>query len=55
MTSSNSSDPLAPIREAGTSAPNFDLNNNDILEHLTKWQSLCSFNVTSAERRSGGN
>jgi hypothetical protein len=49
MTNNNTSDPLAPIREANTNAPNFDLNNSEILEHLTKWQSLCSFNVISAK------
>jgi hypothetical protein len=48
MTDTTPNDLLAPIRAAGTSAPNFDLNNNDILEQLAGWQSLCSFKIISA-------
>jgi len=45
----NAADPFAAVREAGTSAPNFDTDNNAIIDRLTKWQSLCSFEVKSAE------
>ena len=37
------------VRRAGTAAPNFDLDNDDIIKRLTQWQSLCSFNVVKAE------
>lgn len=43
-----SDDPFAAIRKAGTSAPNFDLDNDAIIERLSRWQSLCSFSVTGA-------
>jgi hypothetical protein len=44
------SDPFALVRSAETGAPNFDLNTEDIIAHLTEWQKLCSFEVTGAER-----
>jgi hypothetical protein len=42
-------DPLTAIREAGTAAPNFDLDNEAIINHLAQWQSLCEFNIKSAD------
>jgi hypothetical protein len=48
MAEKNTNDPFAAVREAGTAAPNFDLNNDAIIAELTRWQSLCSFSVTSA-------
>ena len=49
MATKTNSDPFAAVREAGTSAPNFDLDNDEIIVRLAKWRSLCSFNVKSAE------
>lgn len=49
MPKPSANDPFALVREAGTSAPNFDLDNKAIIEHLQQWQSICSFRVTSAE------
>ena len=49
MTTNTTNDPFAAIREAETSAPNFDLDNADIIDHLNQWQSLCSFVVKEAE------
>jgi hypothetical protein len=43
-----SADPFAAIRETHTAAPNYDLDNDAIIHHLTEWQSLCSFVVTKA-------
>lgn len=42
-------DPFALIRTAKTSAPNFDLDTDAIISHLTEWQKLCSFDITGAE------
>ncbi|MDX1977387.1 MAG: DUF4253 domain-containing protein [Pseudanabaenaceae cyanobacterium bins.68] len=39
---------FAPIRRAGTSAPNYELDTADIIARLTKWQALCTFEVTGA-------
>ena len=49
MAKTPDNDSFAPIHEAGTNAPNFDLDTNAIIERLTKWQALCSFTVTGAE------
>src|SRR4051812_11378382 len=49
MTADANNDPFAAVRDARTSAPNFDLDNAEIIDRLTKWQSLCSFKVTAAE------
>ena len=49
MTKTPDNDSFAAIREAGTNAPNFDLDTDAIVERLTKWQALCSFSVTGAE------
>ena len=49
MPANATNDPLAAVREAGTGAPNFDLDNDAIIERLTKWQSLCSFKVIGAK------
>src|SRR6476620_7773975 len=49
MTANTTNDPFAAIREAETSAPNFDLDNAEIIDHLKQWQSLCSFVVKGAE------
>jgi uncharacterized protein DUF4253 len=49
MATNATNDPLAAVREAGTSAPNFDTDNEAIIEWLAKLQSLCSFNVTEAD------
>jgi len=48
MATNATQDPFAAVREAGTSAPNFDLDNDAIVERLTQWRSVCSFNVTEA-------
>jgi hypothetical protein len=42
-------DAFALIREAGTNAGNYDLDTEDIINHLKQWQSLCSFTVTGAK------
>jgi hypothetical protein len=44
-----SEEAFAKIRKAGTAAPNFDLDTDDIIERLTRWQSLCDFIVTGAK------
>ena len=49
MATNATNDPFAAVRAAETSAPNFDLDNAEIIDQLTKWQSLCSFVVKSAE------
>jgi hypothetical protein len=49
MTSPANSDSFSAIRQAGTAAPNFDLDTDAIIQHLTTWQSLCSFKVTGAK------
>ncbi len=41
-------DEFAMIREQHTSAPNFDLNTEDIIAELRRWKALCSFHVTHA-------
>ena len=48
MTTNATNDLFTAIREAGTSAPNFELDTNAILDRLAKWQSQCSFTVTDA-------
>ena len=49
MAKTTTDDPLAAIREAETSAPNYDLDTNAIIDELTRWQSLCSFKVNGAQ------
>lgn len=49
MAKKPTNDPFAAIRKAGTGGPNYDLDTNAIVERMTKWQSLCSFTVTTAE------
>jgi hypothetical protein len=49
MPKSSTNDRFALVREAGTAGPNLDLDNEAIIKHLQKWQSLCSFRVVSAE------
>ena len=49
MTANTTNDPFAAIRQAETSAPNFDLDNAEIIDHLKQWQSLCSYVVKEAE------
>ena len=49
MTTNATNDPFAAVRAAMTDAPNFDLDNAEIIDYLTKWQSLCSFVVKSAK------
>lgn len=44
----NTSTQFAAVREAGTSAPNYDLDTEAIVARLTQWQSLCSFTVKGA-------
>jgi hypothetical protein len=44
-----SEEAFAKIRKAGTAAPNFDLDTDDIIRRLTRWQSLCGFTVTGAK------
>jgi hypothetical protein len=48
MANHPTNDSFAAVRQAGTGAPNFDLDTDAIIEHLTQWQSLCSFRVTGA-------
>ncbi len=48
MATSDTNDPFAAVRKAETSAPNFDLNNGAIVNHLIEWQSLCAFDVKEA-------
>jgi hypothetical protein len=49
MPQSSNTDPFAAVRDADTAAPNFDLSTDDIIARLTKWQSLCTFDVVAAE------
>ena len=49
MAKHDSSDEFAKIRERQTSAPNFDLDTEAILQELQKWKALCSFRVVDAE------
>jgi Domain of unknown function (DUF4253) len=49
MPTKTDSDPFAIVREAGTGAPNFELDNEAIVERLAQWQSLCKFKVTGAK------
>jgi hypothetical protein len=49
MITNATSGPFAPVRDASTSALNFEIDNVAIINHLTQWQSLCSFIVKSAE------
>jgi hypothetical protein len=49
MATNATNDPFAAVREAFTSAPNFEIDNAAIIDRLTQWQSLCSFVVKSAE------
>src|SRR5258707_3446507 len=48
MAKKPTNDPLAAIRKAHTGGPNYGLDTDAIIRRLTKWQSLCSFKVTSA-------
>lgn len=45
-------DPLAPVRFAGTDAGNYDLSNDDILRTLEGWRTVCEYDVLGAERDS---
>lgn len=45
----NTKDPFEEIRRAGTAGPNYDLDNDAVIQRLTQWQSLCSFTVSNAE------
>lgn len=49
MPPNTAQDPFADIRQAGTSAPTFDLANAAIIDRLTQWQSLCSFTCANAK------
>jgi hypothetical protein len=49
MADDTENDPLAAVREAGTSAPNYDIDNAEIIDRLTEWQSLCSFVVGACD------
>jgi hypothetical protein len=48
MAQNTTDDPIDKIRKVGT-AGNYGITTDDIVERLTKWQSLCSFTVTHAE------
>jgi hypothetical protein len=48
MTTNAINDFFSAIRAAGTSAPNFELDTDAIIDRLKKWQSLCSFAVKDA-------
>lgn len=48
MSKPSNNDSFAVIREAGTSAPNYGMDTDDIIDRLQKWQSLCSFKVNGA-------
>jgi hypothetical protein len=49
MSTQAARDPLAAVREAGTSAPNYDLDNDAIIDRLTTWQGLCAFVIEEAD------
>jgi hypothetical protein len=48
MKTDATNDAFAAVRQACTSAPNFGMDTADIIDHLMKWQSLCSFVVKEA-------
>ena len=50
MSTNTADDPFAAVRAAVTDAPNFSLDNADIINRLAQWQSLCSFVVKSAKK-----
>ena len=41
-------DEFGKVATAKTSAPNFDLDTDDIIEELARWKKLCSFTITKA-------
>jgi hypothetical protein len=49
MSANTTKDPFVAVREACNSAPNFDMDNAEIIDNLKQWQSLCSFEIKSAE------
>jgi hypothetical protein len=49
VSTNTANDPLAAVRKAETSAPNYDIDNAGIIDHLIQWQSLCSFEVKEAD------
>lgn len=49
MPTKTDSDPFAIVRDAGTSAPNFELDNEAIVERLAQWQSQCKFTIIGAK------
>jgi hypothetical protein len=50
MSETQSDDLFGPLREAGTSAGNHDLDTGDIIARLEQWQSICDFQVLRASR-----
>ncbi len=49
MTQNHANDPFDQIRRAGTNGANYDLGTDDVIERLTRWQSLCVFTITNAK------
>jgi hypothetical protein len=49
MSTNSAQSSLAAVRQAGTAAPNFELDNDAIVNRLIEWQSLCSFSVKEAK------
>ena len=43
-----SKDPFDVIRQAGTGAPNFDMDNHAIITRLQQWQEWCTLRVVGA-------
>jgi hypothetical protein len=41
-------DQFGIIRQAGTGAPNFDMDTEAIIARLQQWQTLCKFKITAA-------
>ncbi len=42
-------DMFAPLRKADTNGDNYDLSTEDIIAHLKKWHTLCSFTLSDVE------
>lgn len=49
MTNNASDNSFQLIRDAHTSAGNYDMSTDDIIQRLAQWQSLCAFTVTEAK------
>lgn len=45
----DNSEAYQKIQQLGTSGPNYDVTNQDILNQLAQWEKVCSFNITDVE------